>query len=47
MYRYDEFDAKFVSERTEQFRNHANRRLTGQLTEEAFRPLPLWNCLSL
>ena len=47
MYRYDEFDAKFVSERTAQFRDQANRRLSGALTEEEFRPLRLMNGLYL
>ncbi|HEY5363221.1 MAG TPA: nitrite/sulfite reductase, partial [Aestuariivirga sp.] len=47
MYRYDEFDAKFVSERTEQFRSQANRRLKGELTEDEFRPLRLMNGLYL
>jgi hypothetical protein len=28
MYRYDEFDAKFVSERVEQFAYQVERRLT-------------------
>ncbi len=47
MYRYDEFDAKFVNERTEQFRDQANRRLSGELTEDEFRPLRLMNGLYL
>ena len=47
MYRYDEFDAKFVKERTAQFRDQANRRLSGALTEEEFRPLRLMNGLYL
>ncbi len=47
MYRYDEFDAKFVNERTAQFRDQANRRLSGELTEEEFRPLRLMNGLYL
>jgi len=47
MYRYDEFDAKFVSERTAQFRDQANRRLSGELTEDEFRPLRLMNGLYL
>src|SRR6195952_503934 len=47
MYRYDEFDAKFVAERTAQFRDQANRRLSGALTEEEFRPLRLMNGLYL
>ena len=47
MYRYDEFDAKFVNERTAQFRDQANRRLKGELTEDEFRPLRLMNGLYL
>ena len=47
MYRYDEFDAKFVSERTAQFRDQASRRLKGELTEDEFRPLRLMNGLYL
>jgi len=47
MYRYDEFDAKFVSERTAQFRDQAGRRLKGELTEDEFRPLRLMNGLYL
>jgi len=41
MYRYDEFDHQFVQERTAQFRDQANRRLSGALTEDEFRPLRL------
>ncbi len=47
MYRYDEFDAKFVNERTAQFRDQAERRLRGELTEDEFRPLRLMNGLYL
>ena len=47
MYRYDEFDAKFVAERTAQFRDQATRRLKGELTEDEFRPLRLMNGLYL
>ena len=43
MYRYDEFDAKFVSERVEQFRNQVERRVSGELTEDEFKPLRLMN----
>ncbi len=43
MYRYDEFDAGFVSERVDQFRGQVERRLNGQLNEEQFRPLRLMN----
>ena len=47
MYRYDEFDHQFVSERTAQFRDQANRRMSGELTEDEFRPLRLMNGLYL
>ncbi len=47
MYRYDEFDAGFVRERTEQFRHQVQRRLTGELTEDQFKPLRLMNGLYL
>ena len=39
MYRYDEFDARFVSERVEQFAGQVQRRLDGELTEDEFKPL--------
>ncbi|HUQ35721.1 MAG TPA: nitrite/sulfite reductase [Aestuariivirga sp.] len=47
MYRYDEFDHQFVRERTAQFRDQATRRLSGELTEDEFRPLRLMNGLYL
>ena len=47
MYRYDEFDCEFVQQRTAQFRDQAERRLKGELTEEEFRPLRLMNGLYL
>jgi sulfite reductase (NADPH) hemoprotein beta-component len=47
MYRYDEFDARFVSERVEQFRHQVERRLSGALTEDQFKPLRLMNGLYL
>ncbi|WP_411819016.1 nitrite/sulfite reductase [Hyphococcus formosus] len=43
MYRYDEFDATLVAERVSQFRGQVNRRLSGELTEEQFKPLRLMN----
>jgi sulfite reductase (NADPH) hemoprotein beta-component len=43
MYRYDEFDAAFVAERVAQFKDQVARRLSGELTEEQFRPLRLQN----
>jgi len=47
MYRYDEFDYRFVADRVSQFRDQANRRLAGELTEDEFRPLRLMNGLYL
>jgi Sulfite reductase, beta subunit (hemoprotein) len=47
MYRYDEFDARFVRERTEQFRFQVERRLKGELTEDQFKPFRLMNGLYL
>jgi len=43
MYRYDEFDAEFVKARVEQFRGQVERRLSGELTEDQFKPLRLMN----
>ena len=43
MYRYDEFDATFVSERVEQFRDQVARRLSGELTEDQFKLHRLMN----
>ncbi|HWC64116.1 MAG TPA: nitrite/sulfite reductase [Rhizomicrobium sp.] len=47
MYRYDEFDAKFVAERVEQFRGEVARRLSGELNEDQFKLLRLMNGLYL
>jgi len=47
MYRYDEFDAAFVKERTAQFADQVARRLSGELNEDQFRPLRLMNGLYL
>ncbi len=47
MYRYDQFDAQFVNQRVAQFRYQTERRLSGELTEEQFRPLRLMNGLYL
>ena len=47
MYRYDDFDAQFVRERTAEFRAQVERRLRGELTEEEFKPLRLKNGLYL
>ena len=47
MYRYDEFDARFVAERVEQFAGQVARRLAGELSEDEFKPLRLMNGLYL
>lgn len=47
MYRYDEFDQRLVEERVAQFRDQVARRLSGELTDETFKPLRLMNGLYL
>ena len=47
MYRYDEFDERLVRERVVQFASQVERRISGALTEEEFRPLRLKNGLYL
>ena len=46
-YQYDDFDRTLVAERVEQFRDQVRRRLSGELTEEQFKPLRLTNGLYL
>src|SRR5579862_6864100 len=43
MYVYDAFDRTLVAERVAEFRDQVARRLSGELTEEQFRPLRLMN----
>ena len=43
MYRYDEFDRTLVAERVAEFRDQVARRLSGELTEDEFKPLRLMN----
>jgi sulfite reductase (NADPH) hemoprotein beta-component len=43
MYRYDEFDHEFVQARVAQFADQVERRLSGELTEDQFKPLRLMN----
>jgi sulfite reductase (NADPH) hemoprotein beta-component len=43
MYRYNDFDRHFVRERVAQYRDQVERRLSGALTEEEFKPLRLMN----
>ena len=47
MYLYDEFDERLVRERVAQFASQVERRLSGALTEDEFRPLRLKNGLYL
>ena len=43
MYRYDQFDAQIVADRVAQFRGQVERRLSGALKEDEFKPLRLQN----
>src|SRR3954468_21320297 len=45
MYRYDTYDHALVAERVAQFRDQTRRFLSGELTEDEFRPLRLRNGL--
>jgi sulfite reductase (NADPH) hemoprotein beta-component len=47
MYRYDEFDQNVVDGRVQQLRGQVARRLSGELSEDEFRPLRLMNGLYL
>lgn len=47
MYRYDEFDHDIVQSRVAQFRGQVERRLSGRITEDQFKPLRLQNGLYL
>ena len=43
MYLYDDLDRTLVTERVAEFRDQVARRLSGELTEEEFKPLRLMN----
>ncbi|MEM9678018.1 MAG: nitrite/sulfite reductase [Pseudomonadota bacterium] len=43
MYRYDQFDHEFVNARVAQFRDQVERRVSGELSEDNFKPLRLQN----
>ena len=43
MYVYDDFDRTLVAERVAEFRDQVARRLSGELTEDEFKPLRLMN----
>jgi len=45
MYKYDVYDQQIVNERVAQYRDQVRRRLSGELTEDEFRPLRLQNGL--
>jgi sulfite reductase (NADPH) hemoprotein beta-component len=45
MYRYDKYDFQIVKERVAQYRDQVRRRISGELTEDEFRPLRLQNGL--
>jgi sulfite reductase (NADPH) hemoprotein beta-component len=45
MYRYDPFDHRIVQERVTQYRGQVQRFLSGELSEDEFRPLRLQNGL--
>ena len=47
MYQYNEIDQRIVDERVAEFRDQVARRLSGELTEDEFRPLRLMNGLYL
>ncbi|HZL58699.1 MAG TPA: nitrite/sulfite reductase [Stellaceae bacterium] len=47
MYRYDQFDRRFLEERVAQYRDQVRRRLAGELSEDEFRTLRLMNGLYL
>ena len=47
MYRYDQYDQALVDARVDEFRDQVARRLSGELTEDQFKPLRLMNGLYL
>jgi sulfite reductase (NADPH) hemoprotein beta-component len=47
VYQYDSIDANIVAQRVEEFRDQVHRRVSGELTEDEFKPLRLMNGLYL
>ncbi len=47
MYRYDSYDQAQVDARVDEFRDQVGRRLSGEMTEDQFKPLRLMNGLYL
>ncbi|RXD07187.1 nitrite/sulfite reductase [Sphingomonas sp. UV9] len=47
MYKYDEYDQAIVDQRVDEFRDQVRRRLSGEMTEDQFKPIRLMNGLYL
>jgi sulfite reductase (NADPH) hemoprotein beta-component len=47
MYRYDEIDREMLADRAAEFRAQCQRRLTGEISEDQFKPIRLMNGLYL
>ena len=47
MYKYDTYDQSIVDARVEEFRDQVERRISGALSEDQFKPLRLMNGLYL
>ncbi|MEM9989921.1 MAG: nitrite/sulfite reductase, partial [Pseudomonadota bacterium] len=47
MYQYDTYDKAIVQARVDEFRDQVARRISGELTEDQFKPLRLMNGLYL
>jgi sulfite reductase (NADPH) hemoprotein beta-component len=47
MYQYDQYDQAIVDARVEEFRDQVARRLSGEMSEDQFKPLRLMNGLYL
>lgn len=47
MYQYDQYDQSIVDARVAEFRDQVERRLSGEITEDQFKPLRLQNGLYL
>ncbi len=45
MYQYDDYDRRIIIDRAHQFRGQVARRLSGEITEEEFKPVRLQNGL--
>ena len=43
MYKYNNFDTKLVNERVKQFTKQIKRRISGELSEDEFKPHTMWD----